>query len=87
MPGVHLVFPFAQTMQPEVYNTLLIIRYTGQQERNLKNKKDLKRKFYKHNIIGDVALTNISRETNCHPWFCGVFKTKVLRISSASVCS
>ena len=36
---------------------------------------------------GDVALTNISRETNHFHDFSVVAKKKVLRLSSASVCS
>ena len=37
---------------------LFVSRYPGRQERNLKTK------LYMHSTIGDVALTNINRETN-----------------------
>ena len=41
-----------------------------------------------HNTKSDVALMSISRETNYfHDLGCAVSKTKVLRLSSASVCS
>ena len=40
--------------------------YHCQQERNIIiMKKDSRTKLYMHNTIGDVALTNISRETDC----------------------
>ena len=43
--------------------------------------------LYMHNIVGDVALTNISRETNNFHDFCEVSKLKVPRLSSVSICS
>ena len=37
-----------------------------------------------HNIIGDVALTNISREINYFHGTCAVSKIKVLRFTLVS---
>ena len=44
---------------------MLISRYPGRQENDtVINKIDLNAKLYTHNTVKDVALTNISRETN-----------------------
>ena len=42
------------------------------------------KKLYTHNTKGDVALTNISRETNYFSlWLCRVSKTQDIRSYSA----
>ena len=61
--GVHSLFRFAQTNRNRKY-TLLINRYPGRQEINLKKIfKNSKTKLYMHNTKGDVTLTVIRRET------------------------
>ena len=40
-----------------------------------------------HNTIGDVAMTNTSRENKVFPWFCDVSKTNVLRFSKKDECT
>ena len=56
---------------------LLTSQKSGRQERNTINNKDLETKLFTHKTTGDVALTNISRETNYFHGF-AVSKIKVL---------
>ena len=58
--GVHLL-----VINRKNKYALSIRRFPCGQKKKCNNKqKDLKMKLYLHNTIGDIALTNISRETN-----------------------
>ena len=62
--GVHCYFYYK--------NTLLINRYPGWLENNIvknQEKTKPKAKLYMHNTMGDVSLTNISRDTNYFHYF------------------
>ena len=62
--GVQLLFSVRTLNTWNHKHALLISRYPDRQERNtVINRRDLKTKLYVFNTIGDVALTNISRET------------------------
>ena len=63
-------------------STNTLSHYSGRQERNtILNKKRFKTNLYMHETKGNVALLNINREKIT------ISKSKVLRLSSASVCS
>ena len=76
LSGVQLFFIHKSTGS---INVSLVSRYPGQLGSDtILNKEDLKTKLYMHNTTDDVAMTNISRETNI------LSKSEVLRLSSAS---